>query len=668
MLLARNTATSVERVFQFSLLGLVATSCFTLNATGYLDRPALFLLCLGIALRASRAAGFSGFTASPQAVFRTVIAGTAFIPIDFYLLSQDLRSAVIHGACFLTAVKIVTARSRRDYIYTGTISLAGLAAAALLSTQPGFIACLTIYMAFVIAAFASAEIRSEIGDEAGNAVASIDTRIPWRLALVSAAGTVGVIVMTAGIFLIVPRTARTAARFFPISRRLTGFSNHIDLGGLGAIARDTRAVMHIRSNSGQLPPDLKWRGGALSLFDGQRWTEPFRYARPIGAAPGLAVLAGRLQLSRRDGRRILYHVDVQDDDTGTLFLAGIPEFVNIDAPVLYETRESAIRVASRARDTLRYDVSAHFGPPLPIPLTNTEWTRYLRLPHIDPRIAPLAREWSGEGTEHEQARRIERHLQQDFRYMLDGPANPVRDPLADFLFVRKEGYCEYFASAMAVMLRTIGIPSRVATGFQSGYFNNISGLNVVRASDAHAWVEAWVDGAWTTFDPTPYSATPPPESALSRFDMYLDALDNSWREWVLSYDLTHQILMAARLEDTLRHFHAPNPGWRYPLGALCVVLAAFCAPQLWRRLRARLRRPRRAGAEASEATVLYEKMVGQLARQGIYKPAALTPNEFVATQPQLAEFTALYNRVRFAGELPETARLAELLKGIGSRP
>ena len=78
--------------------------------------------------------------------------------------------------------------------------------------------------------------------------------------------------------------------------------------------------------------------------------------------------------------------------------------------------------------------------------------------------------------------------------MLDGPEKPVRDPLADFLFVRKQGYCEYFASAMAVMLRAEGIPSRVATGFQSGYFNDVSGLYVVRASDAHAWVEAWIEG------------------------------------------------------------------------------------------------------------------------------------------------------------------------------
>ena len=81
----------------------------------------------------------------------------------------------------------------------------------------------------------------------------------------------------------------------------------------------------------------------------------------------------------------------------------------------------------------------------------------------------------------------------------------MADPLAYFLFERKKGHCEYFASSMAVMLRTLGIPSRVVTGFQSGVYNPMTGWQVIRASDAHSWVEAWIDGrGWTTFDPTPF--------------------------------------------------------------------------------------------------------------------------------------------------------------------
>ena len=83
-------------------------------------------------------------------------------------------------------------------------------------------------------------------------------------------------------------------------------------------------------------------------------------------------------------------------------------------------------------------------------------------------------------------------------------SEPVSDPLAYFLFVRRKGHCEYFASSMAVMLRTLGIPSRVATGFLSGVYNPMTGWQVIRASDAHSWVEAWIPGqGWTTFDPTP---------------------------------------------------------------------------------------------------------------------------------------------------------------------
>ena len=94
----------------------------------------------------------------------------------------------------------------------------------------------------------------------------------------------------------------------------------------------------------------------------------------------------------------------------------------------------------------------------------------------------------------DRARDFERYLRTNFSYTTDLLDNEVRDPLANFLFERKAGHCEYFASAMAVMLRAVHIPSRVATGFQSGVYNPITGWHVLRSSDAHSWVEAWVQG------------------------------------------------------------------------------------------------------------------------------------------------------------------------------
>ena len=123
--------------------------------------------------------------------------------------------------------------------------------------------------------------------------------------------------------------------------------------------------------------------------------------------------------------------------------------------------------------------------------------------------------------------------------------------MADFLFTRRRGYCEYFASSMAVMLRSIGIPARLATGFQSGIYNTLTGFWVVRASDAHAWVEAWMPGrGWTTFDPTPADPNAHTFGLMSKLDLYLDAAGAFWQEWVVGYDPHRQGTLAGRLQSS----------------------------------------------------------------------------------------------------------------------
>src|SRR5205823_3471619 len=139
-----------------------------------------------------------------------------------------------------------------------------------------------------------------------------------------------------------------------------------------------------------------------------------------------------------------------------------------------------------------------------------------------------------------------------------------RDPLGDFLFVTRRGFCEYFASAMAVLLRTQGIPARVATGFQSGYYNDVSGTWVIRASDAHAWVEAWIEGrGWVTFDPTPPGVAPGSgnwlQSKLKRMNMYLDAADTAWQQWVMAYNPGQQATLAFGFRDKLRALGSSSP-------------------------------------------------------------------------------------------------------------
>ena len=675
-------AQSIERFFQFSLLGLITSGYFALAGSGALDRPTLALTFIGLLVRATMVGGLIRIRIPSQFISAASLAYVVFFPIDFYLLSRDFLATTVHGVCFLATVKILTAQSNRDYVWTGVISFVELIAAAMLSAHSSFFICLALYVVFAIAVFTSAEIRRGFHRHRDR-VAAPRAGVGSRLAVIATAAAGGILVITSALFLMVPRTARMASLLFPNSPRLTGFSNVVNLGGFGKISRDERPVLHILSYSRPLPPNLKWRGAALSRFNGTQWSEPVRAGRTIPAVRGYAEIADLEQRSRRDGNRFIYRVDVQNSGTGTLFIAGIPEFVNADVRDLLLTQEGSLHVRAGSPgangESLRYQVSAHFGPLLPSPLSVAERVRYLDLPPLDVRIYSLARKWSGDGTPLQRALRIQRHLKNDFQYALDGPERPVRDPLSDFLFVRKQGYCEYFASAMAVMLRMEGIPSRVATGFQGGYYNDVSDLYVVRASDAHAWVEGWVDGAWLTFDPTPAAPASAHASLMARLNMYFDAADHAWQEWVVSYDLSHQVAVAARFEAAVRGWSRRSPvslaggakWWFAALPAAGLILAAlaFFAPRGWRawRARIRIRQIVRGEGTASDAGMLYQRMLEILARRGFQKPAWFTPAEFARHLPAgenlpVTEFTEVYNSIRFGGNVGAAARLATLLQ------
>ncbi len=677
----------VGRLFQFSLLGVVASGFLALAGSGYLDRPTLVLTCLGLLWRGLAIAGMTRIRPSARQATWAALFYLALLPLDYYLISRDFLAAVVHGVCFLAVTRVLTAETQRDYAFTGLISFVELIAAAILSDQPGFIAWLSLYIVFAVAALTSAEIHRRLAEAERRKLyveSPVGGRLTARVMGIACGATVAVAAMTVGLFFLVPRTARVTARYVPGGERMTGFSNSVDLGGWGAISKDNRPVMHVRSYGRALPADAKWRGAAMSRFDGRRWSEPAALATEIPAAPGIAVVADRMQLSRRDGPRLLYSVDVMSAGTGHLFLTGIPEFINIDLRAILATRAGAFRAMVSPREPLRYQVSAFAGPALGEPVPAAERARNLQFPALDTRILALAREWAGEGEAGERAQRIETHLRRDFRYALDGPEGRVNDPLADFLFVRKEGYCEYFASAMAVMLRSVGIPARVATGFTGGFYNPVTKQLVVRASDAHAWVEALIPGppgpngggeAWRTFDPTPAA---PEGAAVSRFSMYMEAADDLWRDWVLSYDLTHQAAAVAGFEaawratvtslssSRARVWGAAETAGGVVAGiALLWLLLRFGIPAFGRRaVRARI-----AGSRGSpgDAGRLYEQLLGKLARRGFTRSAAETPMEFAeglpAAERRLVEqFTGVYNAVRFGGDTAGMARLAALLR------
>ncbi len=173
-----------------------------------------------------------------------------------------------------------------------------------------------------------------------------------------------------------------------------------------------------------------------------------------------------------------------------------------------------------------------------------------RLFGVSSEIDVLAKEVGGEGSARDQAQRIEQYLARNFTYTLDLVGSQTENPVDDFLFRTRRGHCEYFASSMVLMLRSLGIPARFTTGYLGGDYSPFEGYYVVRQSDAHAWVEAYLpDVGWTTFDPTPPAGRPSSRSSgwYHLFSQAYDYVIFRWDRYVLTYGFFDQVGIARRL-------------------------------------------------------------------------------------------------------------------------
>ena len=254
---------------------------------------------------------------------------------------------------------------------------------------------------------------------------------------------------------------------------------------------------------------------------------------------------------------------------------------------------------------------------------------------------------------------------------------------------------------MALMLRTVGIPSRIVNGFLQGEYNSISGNYTVRTSDAHSWVEVYFPGyGWVSFDPTPADGRTLQESAFGRLSLYADAFQSVWEEWVINYDFLHQITLARQLEGTSREMGADSrqffrrhyrstvnyaaqfAEWVFEHGnsvAAILGLSVVCLWTLlargnlrrWIREQAMIMRSRRGMARPEDATVVYLRLLHILHQRGIRKARTQTPGEFAALVPEpvgklVRDFTNLYVEARFGKRSHLLPRLTEIVEKVKS--
>lgn len=504
-------------------------------------------------------------------------------------------------------------------------------------------------------------------------------QVPLGKGLMATTGGLSGVILLVALFVFVtfPRVSQGwAGRGDTPASSIAGFSDEVSLGAHGStIGANPQIVLRVEfpdsvpANTGS----LHWRGRSYDRFDGVRWTRSENL--PPSSGPGSwyrerwtsEIIEQRIFAAALDSRVLFALHPALDIDAHN----GIqPLFDNAGDFVYWGRGAPAYTAFSRAGSpsaaTLRepargYRPSEHF----------------LQLPrNLDPRIAALSDSLTqGIDNRYDQALAVQRWLQ-SFAYTRQLPATAGEATLAHFLFERQAGHCEYFSTAMVVMLRTLGIEARNVNGFLGGQWNDFGSYLVVTQNEAHSWVEVWFPGyGWVTFDPTPTGGGTG-EVVSSWFwpgRILFDGIQHRWNKWVLDYSVDDQVGIFSGLlgERTMEEMARPSGSVEAddtgPSPWLALALLLFLGAA-WYWLRGM------GGPGYDAVTRMYVQLRSGAARAGVPVGPGVTPLALVrrirtevsgAGEPS-ERVVDLYLRSRYGSEELGESELREMREALGA--
>jgi protein-glutamine gamma-glutamyltransferase len=661
--------------------------------------------------------------------------------LSLFALVYSLLTAIVSGdflgvgaqfLIWLIVAKACNRRAARDWQQMYLLAFLMLVAGSVLNPDLSYGLC---FLGFVISAtwaLTLFHLRREMEDNllvkhaADRASERVEVRrildsrriVGGRFFLGTGLLSFGVFISSAIVFLALPRVG---IGFFLKSRggiSLSGFNDGVKLGGHGVIKKDSTVVMRVEiapRYGNRDAPEIHWRGVAFDYYHDGNWSRSREAPSTaqtleqtqtrdrrvlLWAGPALPVP----EIERLAAQSVKQDVWLEPLDSDVLFGASNPRIIEYTHTL---RRRNPIERNDEVRlehgNTVHYTVYSDLWPPRPEELRTAHgqlppgFQIYQQLPpEITRRTRALALEITkGLDNDYDKVVAIRGWLMNKLTYTLELRDPGAQEPVDFFLFDRKKGHCEYFASAFAVLARAQQppVPVRQVNGFLGGEWNEYQGYVAVRAGDAHSWDEVFFPdgkggGTWVTFD-----ATPPSDDDLlgrggtgwrARFGRFLDTLRFQWTKWVIEYDLVSQLSLfksiGHALEDALGACkRAAVAAWRWlvanaiPAGALAAALAGFI---LWRR-----RRRARAGPHAiaryekkprarSSVAQVYDGVAKALAKAGFARGAGETPRELAARSlpgaRQLVELVELYYAAEWGGRRDATAedRAAELAREI----
>ncbi|HEY0084086.1 MAG TPA: DUF3488 and transglutaminase-like domain-containing protein [Pyrinomonadaceae bacterium] len=731
-----------DTYFRISSYAMIASGTLALAVSGGIGVG----LGAGFALLLAAAWKFEGtrWQLSERTGMFAVVLSLPLLYIDwkfqssFVWVGEPARAgiaALTHFILFLSAVKLAQVKADRDWLFLYLISFFEVMLSAGLSVSPLFVVTLVLYTFCALSTVVCFEIR-----KSRRAIKIQETRLLsasralWlsrllrnteptqgranearRLPFVALALLALIFALALPIFFIMPRFSGSAlARADGGLNGVVGFSDEVTLGEIGRLQQSQRVVMRVRVEDplAGRHQTLRWRGVALDEFSGRSWRRSSRETEYRRGNERNLFQFGTTQSLENLTTQTFF---VEPIDTPVLFIASRPVAIQGALPYIGIDDEGSLTTRDHSQERISYRAYSDTTEPpaerLRRDLTSyaPEMERYLHVPeNLDPRIRQLARGLivgTRSGNRYDAARVIESYFHQNFRYTLEQKSGGAEDPLADFMFRAREGHCEYFSTAMAVMLRTAGVATRVVNGFQLGEYNDAADVYTVRQSDAHSWVEVYFPeaGAWVTFDPTPVEGRPGNNDAgglRGQLGKYAEALELFWIQYVVAYDKQEQRSLATSIRSnlgvyrqtagqTFAELQAGFAAWWRQLSVgrggtggpssmpVPLLIALTLALGLLMLFVARARhwdlsglfKLRRRERENYSSVVFYERMIKALASRGMARSPDETPLEFAATtgMPEATLLTRSYNRVRFgAHELTtaEAARIEEWLRRV----
>ncbi|MCU4138943.1 MAG: Transglutaminase-like enzyme [Thermodesulfobacteria bacterium] len=446
--------------------------------------------------------------------------------LKFYNVSlETILQPALEVLLFLLSLKFLEDKKFRDYMEIYLLSVLILAGSTLISFDIIFLVYLLLYILILNISIILLTYYSQDKE----IILSEETLI--KLFLKTSIIPLLAIPFTVLFFIILPRTD------FPIfgflnkeAKAKTGFSENVRLGEVSNIQEDDTVIF--RAKMRKVREDfLYWRGIVLDFFNGKTWIS--------------------LKHKRIEGETILKGIPIMQiiylEPYGDRYLFGLDKPYKIDyssgLPHLLKKTEFTFFLSTPVISRIKYKVFSVLTDTIPQKYINKNL--YLQLPkNLSPKIKTLAIKLKKE-TDEETANQILKFLKYgEYKYSLKNL--PIsKNPLEEFLFKYKYGNCEYFASSMAVLLRINGIPARLVAGYKGGIYNNVGKYYLIRQSNAHVWVEAFIKGkGWVRYDPTPslsYQLTN--RKSLSKIELIFETINYYYINFVLNYDLKKQVAL-----------------------------------------------------------------------------------------------------------------------------